>query len=276
MTISERLKFLRKNVLKMNQTEFADQLGISQNAISGYEQANRNISNCVIKSTCRTFNVCEEWLRDGTGEMFQGQANAAACSSINERIQYVRQLLNLTLEEFGKRIGVTKSAISRLENSSRGITNQMAISICREFDICEDWLRNGTGEIFQNQANAAVCSSINERIRYLRNDVLQLSQNQFSENLGLTQAGISYLEQPNKPLANSTIKTICLTYNVREEWLRNGTGEIFTPDSTLSPMETSLLSDFRALDIRGQAKVLDYIQDLMQAAAYRSSIHQPK
>lgn len=193
-----------------------------------------------------------------------------------ERIKQVRKSLGLTQQEFGSRIGIKKASISTIESGKSNPSAQTLLSICREFGVCEEWLRDGTGEMFQEQATATACSSINERIRYLRNDVLQLSQNQFSENLGLTQAGISYLEQPNKPLANSTIKIICLTYNVREEWLRNGTGEIFTPDSTLSPMETSLLSDFRTLDIRGQAKVLDYIQDLTQAAAYRSSIYQPK
>lgn len=70
---------------------------------------------------------------------------------MNERIKQLRKILNLTLEEFGKRVGVTKTAISRLENGSRGITDQMSVSICREFGVREEWLLNGTGEIFQEE-----------------------------------------------------------------------------------------------------------------------------
>ena len=67
---------------------------------------------------------------------------------MKERIKEVRKTLGLTLEEFGNKIGVTKTTISRIENGVNSVTNQMLISICREFGVNEEWLRSGEGEMF--------------------------------------------------------------------------------------------------------------------------------
>lgn len=65
-----------------------------------------------------------------------------------ERVKKIRKEKNLTLEKFGEKVGVTKQTISRIENGINSLTEQMIISICREFNINEEWLRNGTGEMF--------------------------------------------------------------------------------------------------------------------------------
>lgn len=65
-----------------------------------------------------------------------------------ERVKEVRKNLGLTLDKFGERIGVGKSAISNIERGNRGLTEQMIKSICREFNVSENWLRTGTGEMF--------------------------------------------------------------------------------------------------------------------------------
>lgn len=65
----ERLKKLRKT-LKINQTNFAKQLGITQTAYSMIENGNNPLSNRYIKVICSTFNVNENWLRTGNGDMF--------------------------------------------------------------------------------------------------------------------------------------------------------------------------------------------------------------
>ena len=69
--------------------------------------------------------------------------------TINERIRELRKMhLHLSAEEFGSRIGVTRSAVTNIEVGLRGVTDQMFRSIVREFDVNEDWLRNGEGEVF--------------------------------------------------------------------------------------------------------------------------------
>lgn len=50
--------------------------------------------------------------------------------------------------DFGKRIGVTGSAISMWESGDRGIPESAILSICREFCVNEVWLRTGEGEPF--------------------------------------------------------------------------------------------------------------------------------
>lgn len=66
-----------------------------------------------------------------------------------ERIKELRKYLDLTMEKFGERLGVGKTAISKLENNERNLTDQMAISICREFNVNETWLRTGEGDMFE-------------------------------------------------------------------------------------------------------------------------------
>ena len=66
----------------------------------------------------------------------------------NERVKEVRKTLNLTLEKFGEKLGVTKTAISRLEKGERSLTEQMTKSICREFSVDYMWLTTGEGEMF--------------------------------------------------------------------------------------------------------------------------------
>ena len=67
---------------------------------------------------------------------------------MNERIKKVREILDLTQEEFGRRIGSARNTIANYENGNRNPSNSVILSICREFDINEDWLRTGEGEMF--------------------------------------------------------------------------------------------------------------------------------
>ncbi len=67
---------------------------------------------------------------------------------MNERLKTVRKKLSLSQEAFGKRLGVTGAGISKIESGDRGITEQMILAICREFNVREEWLRDGKGDIF--------------------------------------------------------------------------------------------------------------------------------
>lgn len=67
---------------------------------------------------------------------------------MNERIRELRKHLNLTMEAFGSRIGVSKSTISNIENGNREATEHMVKSICREFGADYMWLTSGEGEMF--------------------------------------------------------------------------------------------------------------------------------
>lgn len=62
-----------------------------------------------------------------------------------ERVKSVRKANKMSMEQFGEKLGVTKTAISYVENDKRNLTEQMLKSICREFNVNEDWLRTGAG-----------------------------------------------------------------------------------------------------------------------------------
>lgn len=64
-----------------------------------------------------------------------------------DRIKELRKARGLTLEKFGERVGVGKSAISDIERGRNSVTDQMRRSICREFGVREEWLRGGEGEM---------------------------------------------------------------------------------------------------------------------------------
>lgn len=65
-----------------------------------------------------------------------------------ERVREIRKSLKLTLEKFGVKLGVKKSAISDIESGRNALTEQMAVSICREYNVNYDYLMNGEGEMF--------------------------------------------------------------------------------------------------------------------------------
>lgn len=67
--MKDRLKEIRK-ALHLTQQKFADKLGVKQNTIAQYEMGRNEPSDAVIISICREFNVSENWLRNGEGEMF--------------------------------------------------------------------------------------------------------------------------------------------------------------------------------------------------------------
>lgn len=65
----ERIKSLRK-ALGLTQQEFADKLGVKRGGIANYEIGRNEPADSVISLICREFDVNEEWLRSGSGEMF--------------------------------------------------------------------------------------------------------------------------------------------------------------------------------------------------------------
>lgn len=68
--MKDRIIELRKS-LKLSQAAFAEKIGVSRNFIGLVECGDRNISERTIKDICSVYNVNEDWLMNGTGEMFK-------------------------------------------------------------------------------------------------------------------------------------------------------------------------------------------------------------
>lgn len=69
---------------------------------------------------------------------------------MNNRIKQIRLFYNLSQEKFGEKIGIeSRSHISGLECGRRNITERIINDICREFNVREEWLKKGTGEMLE-------------------------------------------------------------------------------------------------------------------------------
>jgi transcriptional regulator with XRE-family HTH domain len=72
-TIEQRVAFLRKKALGLTQTEFAGRLGLKHSVVSQWEVGITPIKEKNINLICHIFKVNEDWLRQGTGEVFKAE-----------------------------------------------------------------------------------------------------------------------------------------------------------------------------------------------------------
>ena len=70
MEIHERIKYLRKDILKLTQQEFSDSLKISRSNMGNIEIGRIAVTDRVICDICEKFKINEEWLRTGNGNMY--------------------------------------------------------------------------------------------------------------------------------------------------------------------------------------------------------------
>lgn len=78
---------------------------------------------------------------------------------MNNRIKNFRKQLNLTQEEFSSRIGLSRNFIAQIETGAKNPSDRTISDICREFNISEEWLRTGSGNMripIEDEAAAAV------------------------------------------------------------------------------------------------------------------------
>lgn len=95
--LNERLKKLRKT-LDLTQQEFADRIGSKRNTIAKYETDTNVPSAAVISLICREFNVNENWLRTGEGDMFMEMSR-------DEQIEkFIGDLLHGEEDSFKRRL----------------------------------------------------------------------------------------------------------------------------------------------------------------------------
>jgi transcriptional regulator with XRE-family HTH domain len=70
---------------------------------------------------------------------------------MNLRFKKLRKSLNLNQTEFGEKLGITTTAVSKIEKKTNNLTEQNIKAICREFNVNEEWLRTGNGEMFKQE-----------------------------------------------------------------------------------------------------------------------------
>lgn len=68
-------------------------------------------------------------------------------NDIGERIKQVRSHFGLPLMAFGKEIGISHTAVSRLERGENNPASRTLKLIAEKFGVSEEWLRTGKGEM---------------------------------------------------------------------------------------------------------------------------------
>lgn len=68
---------------------------------------------------------------------------------LNQRIREIRKNENLSAVKFGERLGVKQNTVSQWETGKNTIPEHMIMSIIKEFNVNEDWLRTGKGEMYK-------------------------------------------------------------------------------------------------------------------------------
>lgn len=74
----------------------------------------------------------------------------------NDRLKELRDVLNMSQEQMGKKLGITRGALCKIELGARKVTEQMALAICREFRVNYYWLTEGEGDMFSGTPQTVV------------------------------------------------------------------------------------------------------------------------
>lgn len=124
--MNERIKELRK-VLKLTQQEFAESIKVKRNTVATYEMGRSIPSDSAIALICKTFNVNEEWLRSGAGDMFLELPEEAAYvselleDSDNDLYKLIKEIMHTYHELSPKSKEVIRDFSAKLrENIKKG------------------------------------------------------------------------------------------------------------------------------------------------------------
>lgn len=122
-TVGERIKYLRKDVLKKSQKEFGETLGLKANSISCIETEVNTPSDQTIKAICREFNINETWLRTGNEEIYVGVEDETAV--------IVSELLEESNPIYDIIKGIMKT-YQKLDSKSQQVIDDFAKSLLEE------------------------------------------------------------------------------------------------------------------------------------------------
>ena len=74
---------------------------------------------------------------------------------MKERIKELRKAVGLNQTEFGKRVGVSLSAVQKWESGENIVSDSVILLLCREFGVNETWLRTGYGDMYRAKTREA-------------------------------------------------------------------------------------------------------------------------
>ena len=103
--------------------------------------------------------------------------------------------------------------------------------------------------------------TVNQRIKKLRKE-LKLTQNEFSSVITISSGQLACIETEKRVVNDRTIKLICDSFKINNEWLRTGKGEIFIDDKDIR--YTKLVALYDTLKPKYQEFILDAINSFIK------------
>lgn len=83
-------------------------------------------------------------------------------TSIGDRIKLLRKTLDMSMEKFGEKIGLSKTTISRIESGDSPLTEKNIKLICSIYKVDYFWLTEGIGEMFIEFPDVAIDMIVEE------------------------------------------------------------------------------------------------------------------
>ena len=121
--MNERIKYLRKEVLRITQEDFASRINLSRNFIAQIEIGTKTPSDRSIADICREFDINEEWLRTGQGEMKKERTRSQEIGA------FANTIMTDVDESFKKRFLL---ALSKLNESDWETIEKIATELTKE------------------------------------------------------------------------------------------------------------------------------------------------
>lgn len=122
--------------------------------------------------------------------------------------------------------------------------------------------------------------NINERIRHLRKNVLNVTQAEFAKDINISRSNLGNIEVGNVAVTERVEQDICKSYNINREWLRTGNGTMyaqpeankdevkeFADKMNLSEIERKILSIYLKLSDTDRKKLEDFAYSFAQKMA---------
>jgi transcriptional regulator with XRE-family HTH domain len=146
---AERLKKVRIDK-GYSQKKISEICSIGQGFFSEVEQGHSLPSSSFILSIYKQLAVNINWLLTGEGEVYVNNDSKVSKDelSLGVRLKKCRKSLNLTQDEFGKKLSVTHGFISRIENNNNAMGAEFLYELNRQLNVNINWLLAGDGPMF--------------------------------------------------------------------------------------------------------------------------------
>lgn len=126
LEVYERIKELRKEHLKLSQAAFGERLGVNRDVINNIE--NNRLSKpeqklSLMKLICKEFQVNEDWLLNGNGEMFEELPEE------DEKAAFVSSLLDADNDPFYDIIQEIMRTFNELSPKSQEVIREFSAKL---------------------------------------------------------------------------------------------------------------------------------------------------